>query len=151
VERATREGRLPRSGPARGTCRVVPKGRSIFGVHRLRSDACGHGSGPLKDNGSQKRSPCEGGAPSFARRPSRAARVGRVSISAPIRPITSRTGGNFVSRPKFRPPSETPSRARSSSWHPPPSCISLFRFVALFCGGDVVATARNNTQIFFWA
>jgi hypothetical protein len=68
--------------------------------------------------------------------------VGRVSISAPI---TSRTGGNFVSRPKFRPPFEIPSRARSSFLRP---SLLYFLLFGIFCRGDVVATVYNNTRRF---
>ena len=67
--------------------------------------------------------------------------VGRVSISAPI---TSRTGGNFVSRPKFRPPFEIPSRARSSFLRP--SRLYILLFCIFFCRGDVVAMVHNNTR-----
>jgi hypothetical protein len=81
-------------------------------------------------HGEPKRSPYEGDAPSLAGMPSRATHVRRASVSVPIRPITSRTGRNSVSR--------TGRSFVSAPVHPfwiPPSLLYFF-FIS-FCREEV--------------
>jgi hypothetical protein len=94
-----------------------------FGMRRLRPNACGHGKGPVQATGRASGvrtretsllflllflTECLHGAN----------HVRRIPVSVPAGPITSRTGRDFVSRPKFRVPDEVSSRARSSCLDP---------------------------------
>src|SRR3989337_1554533 len=79
----------------------------------------------------------------------------RVPGASALRALSSKTANdrislsrNFVSRPKFRPPLEISSRARSSYSYPL-SPIFVFFFV-LLCRGDAVAAVNDNIYALFW-
>ena len=84
-----------------------------------------------------KRSPYEGDTPFCWGGASRAARVRRVSVSLPLRPVTPRDGRKF----RFPAQSFDPRAFFTFGSHP-------FVFFVLLCRGDAVAMVNNNTPYF---